>query len=267
MDFLKKNYEKVLLGVVLLGLAVAVAFLPFKIASEKQKLEDMRNTLIHPKVKPLTNLDLTMPDAVLKRTATPGTVDFSTPNKVFNPLLWQKTADGRLIKADDTNIGVNAVVITRMVPLYLKLTLNEVTTTDSGVRCKLGIENENALNLRDRRKEKYCKVGDKNETFALREAKVAPNNPTNVTVVLELNDTAQRVEVTREQPYRRVDGYMVDLKYGPENKTWNARRVGAVLTFNGEEYNIVAITENEVVLSAKSNSKKWTIKYSASATP
>ena len=44
MDFLKKHYEKVLLGVVLLGLAVAVAFLPFKIASEKQKLEDMRNS-------------------------------------------------------------------------------------------------------------------------------------------------------------------------------------------------------------------------------
>ena len=58
MDFLKKHYEKVLLGVVLLGLAVAVAFLPFKIASEKQTLEDMRNQLIHPKVKPLTNLDL-----------------------------------------------------------------------------------------------------------------------------------------------------------------------------------------------------------------
>ena len=84
-------------------------------------------------------------------------------------------------------------------------------------------------------------------------------------VVLELNDTGQRVTVTKEQPFRRVDGYMVDLKYAPENKTWTNRRVGASLSFNGEEYNIVAITENEVVLSAKSNQKKWTIKYSASA--
>lgn len=267
MDFLKKNYEKVLLGVVLLGLAVAVAFLPFKIASEKQKLEDMRNTLIHPKVKPLTNLDLTVPDTVLKRTATPNLVDFAAPNKVFNPLLWQKTSDGRLIKVDDTNIGVNAVVVTRMVPLYLKLTLDDVTTMDSGTRCKIGVENEATLNLRDRKKQKYCKVGDKNETFALREVKVAPNNPTNVTAVLELNETGQRLEITREQPFRRVEGYMVDLKYAPESKTWTARRVGAQLNFNGEEYNIVAITENEVVLSAKSNSKKWTIKYSASPTP
>jgi hypothetical protein len=57
------------------------------------------------------------------------------------------------------------------------------------------------------------------------------------------------------------------LKYAPETKTWTNRRVGASLSLNGEDYNIVAITENEVVLSAKSNQKKWTIKYSVSAAP
>ena len=44
MDFLKKHYEKVMLGVVLLGLAVAVAVLPFMIASEKEKLEEMKSS-------------------------------------------------------------------------------------------------------------------------------------------------------------------------------------------------------------------------------
>ena len=267
MDFLKKHYEKVLLGVVLLGLAVAVAFLPFKIVSEKQKLEDMRNQLIHPKVKPLTNLDLSLPDKVLKQAAAPGVVDFSPPNKLFNPMPWQKAADGRLIKADAANIGPNAFVITKLVPLYLKLTLDEVTVTDSGVRCKIGVENQTFLNLRERRKQKYCKLGDKNEVFAVREIKAAPDNPTNVTVVLELSDTRQRADLTPDQPFRRTEGYMVDLKYAPEPKTWTARRVGASLSFNGEEYNIVAITENEVVLSAKSNSKKWTVKHIVSAAP
>jgi hypothetical protein len=265
MDFLKKNYEKVLLGLVLLGLAVAVAFLPFKITSEKQTLEDMRNRLINPKVKPLTNLDLTMPDAVLKRVAAIPAVDFSAPNKLFNPMPWQKAADGHLIKVDATNIGPNAVAITKMVPLYLKLTLNDVTTMESGTGCKIGIENQAAVKLQDRKKEKYCKVGDKNEIFVVRDIKVAPDNPTNATVVLELDDTAQRVTLTRDQPFRRVDGYTVDLKYAPEAKTWTSRRVGAALSFNGEDYNIVAITENEVVLSAKSNQKKWTIKSSAGA--
>jgi hypothetical protein len=267
MDFLKKHYEKVLLGVVLLGLAVAAAFLPFKIASEKQKLEELRNQYMPKKVKPLTNLDLTLPDSVLKRTAVPAMVDFSLPNRLFNPMPWQKAADGHLIKVEAANIGPNAVAITKMVPLYLRLKLNDVTTTDAGARCKVGVENDAAVNLKDRKKEKYCKVGDKNETFVLRDIKTSPDDPTNATVVLELNDTGQRVTVTKDQLFQRVEGYMVDLKYAPESQTWPRRRVGASLSFNREDYNIVVITENEVVLSAKSNQKKWTINYKATAAP
>ena len=221
-----------------------------------------------PKVKPLTNLNLSLPDSVLKRVATPASIDFSAPHKLFNPLPWQKAADGHFIKADATNVGPNAVTITKMTPLYLKLTLDSVTLLDTGPRYVIGIENEAAPNLRDRKKtQKYCSLNTKNETFTLRDVKAPADNPTNVTVVLELNDTRQRAEVGKDQPFRRVDGYMVDLKYAPENKTWTGRRIGAALSFNGADYNIVAITENEVVLSAKSNQKKWTIRYSASAAP
>jgi hypothetical protein len=92
MDLLKKHYEKVLLGVVLLGLAVGVGFLPFKIASEKQKLEDLTITLIHPNVKPLTNQDLTLPESVLKRVATRTELDFGPPNRLFKPMVWPTAA-------------------------------------------------------------------------------------------------------------------------------------------------------------------------------
>jgi hypothetical protein len=268
MDFLKKHYEKVLLGVVLLGLAVAVVFLLLKIPSEKQKLEDMRNTLINRPVKPLTNLDLALPEDMLKRMATPAMIDFSAPNKLFNPMPWQKAVDGRLIRSDTTNVGPNAVTITKLTPLYLKLTLDSMTVLETGTRYVIGIEKEAAPNPRDRSKtQKYCSLNTKNETFTLRDVKTAPDDPTNVTAVLELNDSRQRVEVAKDRPFRRIDGYMVDLKYAPESKTWTARRVGAEISLNGEAYNIVAITENEVVLSAKSNQKKWTVKYTASAAP
>ena len=268
MDFLKKHYEKVLLGVVLLGLAVAVAFLPFKIASDKQDLENKRNQLIHPKVNELTNLNLTAEEAILKRMVVPAKVDFSPPNKLFNPMPWQKAADGHLIKVDATNVGPNAVTVTKMTPLYIELTLDSVTALDTGTRYVIGIKREAALNPRDRPKtQKYCSLNTKNEIFTLRDVKAPPDNPTNVTVVLELNDTKQRVEVAKDQPFRRIDGYMVDLKYAPENKTWTSRRIGASLSFNGEDYKIVAIPENEVVLSAKSNQKNWTVKYSPSAAP
>ena len=143
-----------------------------------------------------------------------------------------------------------------------------MTVLETGTRYVIGIEKEAAPNPRDRSKtQKYCSLNTKNETFTLRDVKAAPDDPTNVTAVLELNDSRQRVEVAKDRPFRRIDGYMVDLKYAPESKTWTARRVGAELSLNGELYNIVAITENEVVLSAKSNQKKWTVKYTASAAP
>lgn len=42
-------------------------------------------------------------------------------------------------------------------------------------------------------------------------------------------------------------------------KTWNNQRVGATLRFGNEDYIIVAITENEIVVLAKSNQKKTPI--------
>jgi len=269
MDFLKKHYEKVLLGVVLLGLAVAVAFLPFKIASERQKLDDLRQQF-RPNVKLLTNLDLSAPENLLKRVAMRADVDFSAPNRLFNPMVWQKAPDGHLIKVDASNIGPNALAVTNRKELDLVITLDDVTVTDSGTRYRIGVKKEASANPKDWAKtQKYCKLGDKNDTFAVRDAKAAADNPTNVTLTLELNDTGQLVKISKEKGFKRADGYTVDLRYPPESKVFPSnRRVGQTLAFNGEDYNIVAITTNEVVLSAKSNQKKTTVKYSvAPATP
>jgi hypothetical protein len=78
---------------------------------------------------------------------------------------------------------------------------------------------------------------------------------------LEVAGTEGNVSITRSKPFKRVDGYMADLKYPPETKTWLKRRVGDKLVFAGEEYNIVAINENEVVMSAPSG-KKTTVRMS-----
>ena len=123
--------------------------------------------------------------------------------------------------------------------------------------------------------QKYCKVGSTNETFLVREVRASPDNPTNATLILELSNPGksadlrrERVEVSKDKPFKRIDGYMLDLKYPPETKTFPpGRRVGALLSFNGEDYNIFAITENEIVLLAKSNQQKWPVKYNVSAGP
>ena len=48
LEPLKKHYEKVLLGVVLLGLLVAVVLLPVILSQERKKLEDIRTVEIQP---------------------------------------------------------------------------------------------------------------------------------------------------------------------------------------------------------------------------
>src|SRR5262249_1204168 len=110
MDFLKKHYEKLILGIVLLGLVVAAGFIPFKVASERKELEEKRSSLIQRVVKPLTNLDLTVSQTSLKRAAEPAAVNFSAPHRLFNALPWQKTVSGQLIKYDDSHIGPKAVM-------------------------------------------------------------------------------------------------------------------------------------------------------------
>jgi len=265
MDFIKKHYEKVLLGVVLVGLAAAVVFLQFLVSSEQAKLTDLTTTVLNPKVKPLTNLDLTIIDAALKRAAAPATIDLGPPNRLFNPMPWQKSVDGRLIPSQ--KVGPTAVTVTNISPLYLRLTLDSVTPSDSGPKYVIGIEKQAAPNAAQRtKKQAYSSLNPptKNETFTMVEVKGKPEDPTQI--IVQLNDTTERAVITKDKPFTRVDGYMADLRYDPEKKSWPDKRMGAVLPFNGEDYKIVAINSSEVVLSAP-NQKKWTIKYSQTAAP
>jgi hypothetical protein len=145
-----------------------------------------------------------------------------------------------------------------------------VTVSDSGPKYVIGIEKQAAATSGQRNKrQSLCSMNppSKNETFTMLEVKGKPEDPSQI--VVQLNDTGEKAVITKEEPFRRVDGYMADLHYDPEKKTWAKRRVNSLppLSLNGEEYNIVAINRNEVVLSAKLNGKKWPIKANSTAAP
>ncbi|HLH55992.1 MAG TPA: hypothetical protein VKY92_20485 [Verrucomicrobiae bacterium] len=267
MDFLKKHYEKIVLGVVLILLAVAVALLPFFISSEKDKLDQMKSQVLHPKVTPLTNLDLSTAEQAIKRLASPAVIDFGPPNRLFNPMPWQKAADGHLILRE--SVGPQRIVVTNITPLYLVLSLDSVTMSDSGPKYVIGIEKQaDPIASHRTKRQSLCSTNPptKNETFTMVDVKGKPDDPS--AIVVQLNDTGDKAVITKDQPFRRVDGYMADLYYDLEKKPWFRRRVNSgPLSFNGEEYNIVAINQNEVVLSAKVNGKKWAIKATPTAAP
>lgn len=263
MQFLKKNYEKILLGIVLLGLVVAVAFLPFLVAGEKQKLADVENKIISTHVDPLPAPDLTRAEELLKRSTAQIDFDLSTSNKVFNSTRWQKNQNGTIFP-NPPGQEIQKLKITRIAPLYLTLTLESVfvpASTDLPVRYGIGVVQEaaSAPNRRGKRTIS-ASLNDKKDLFVIRSAQGPTENPTNV--VLELTDTGETVSLAKDRPFKRVDGYLADLTYPPEpNKNFLSRRVGDMISFAGETYKIIAIAQDGVVLSAQSNQKKWPIKF------
>jgi len=261
MDFVKKHYEKILLGVVLLSLVGALVFLPFWIKYDSEVLEATRKGITSQKVEPLSPLDLTEQSNVIQRLQSPYELDFETTNRLFNPVEWQRAKSGSLIKIESgKEVGPQAVVITRTAPLYFILTLDSVETNESGARYIIGVERQTAAKQWQRAKRQhYASIGDKNEAFTIVAVKGPPDNPTQL--ILRLTDTGESATLSKDKPFRRIDGYMADLKYAPEGKSWQDQRVNDVLKFAGDDYIIVAINKNEVVLSAKSNQKKTTLTY------
>jgi len=255
MDFIKKHWEKVLLGVVLVGLAVAVAFLPLKIMSERESLAKTRDTILNPQIKELPPVDFGKATAALGRASAQVTLDFTTGHRLFNPVLWQKTTDGRPLKVQSgKEIGPAAVEVLKTEPLYLIVSFDNVVTNDLGARYAIGVERQSAPRASDRRKRQtYASVDTKTDHFTLTKVVGPPENPE--ALILDVVGTEQPVTLTRAKPYRRVDGYLADLRYPPENLTRLKQRVGDRLAFAGEIYNIVAINESDVVLSAPSGKK------------
>lgn len=264
MQFLKKNYEKILLGIVLLGLVVAVAFLPFLVGGEKDKLNEVENKIISTRVDPLPAPDLSRAEELLKRNASQVDLDLATSNKLFNPTRWQKNQNGTIFP-NPPGEEIKKLKITRIAPLYLTLTLENVfvpSSPDLPVRYGIGITQEAAPALNRRGKHTVsASVNEKKDIFIIRAVQGPPDNPTNL--VVELTDTGETASVSKDHPFKRIDGYVADLSYPPEpaKNSMPNLRVGATISFAGETYKIIAIAQDGVVLSAQSNQKKWPIKF------
>jgi hypothetical protein len=266
MDFVKKHYEKILLGFVLLGLVGALVFLPFMIANDQDNLRRYKEGIIHGKVTPLPAVDLAQDAKALEQVQSPYKLDFSTTNKLFNSVPWLRKADGTLIKGSQAD--VSAAVVTKITPLYLVLTLDSIETNDLGARYAISMERQAAALPAQRvKKQHYVSVGEpvgeKNNGFVIKAVSGSPADPKTMKLVLQLMDTGESATLTKDKPFQRVDGYTADLKYEIDKpaKTWSGQRVGAVLKFAGDDYIIVAIDQGAVILKARSNDKKTPLSY------
>ncbi|HEV2453856.1 MAG TPA: hypothetical protein VGY98_06320 [Verrucomicrobiae bacterium] len=262
MSFIKKHYEKVLLGAVLLGLFAALLLLPIKIAADKAATQATKENIIHTPPKPLPPLDMSLENGSLSRVQSAYGLDFETTNRLFNPMKWQKTSDGHWFPIKYGNeVGPEAVQVAKIIPLYFVLRLDSVEAANqfSAARYVVSIERQDAPIAPQRRPRKhYLSVGDKDADLSL----ISATGPAdNQQLLLQVIATGEQVTVSKTKSFQEVIGYAADLKYPPQNKTWYDQRVGAMINLSGADYKVVVIDQNEVVISAQANQKKTTLQY------
>lgn len=265
MEFLKKNYEKVLLAVVLIGGTIVACLLPMIISSKRADLDNMIvNTVPH--VKELPKLDMTLEDTALQRQQGSFALDFTTKHNLFNPVTWKKEADGRLLKEVSGNEeGPEALEVTNIKPLLLEIKL----TGPSAAGYSLSIQRDAAPREDLRHRSSFISREHNTDMLTLLDVKGPTNQPTQL--VFEWNEAGDMkgdtITVGPDKPFRKIEAYSADLKYSPENKAWSNQRVNSQLSFANAKYKIVAISPTNVVVLAESNNKKTTRPFLASNQP
>ncbi len=261
MEFLKKHYEKIILSVVLLGLAVAAALLPIMVSRERSALAELDISIKKTPPKQLKLLDLTTNEAVLGRLQKPSALNLVGEHNLFNPVQWQRRSDGTLFPIrTGREIGPSALSVVKFSPLYLKIEYDGQTGTPDAPQFRFKIVRE-AARRSDQRvptTRSVPSVGSKNDVFMVKDMKPRESP---VDFVLELAEDKQQIAVSRDKPFSQVAGYLVDLRYDPEKVSFVAKRLGDTLIFAGDTNKIVAITETNVTVRATSNDKRTTIAY------
>lgn len=262
-ELLQQHYEKAVLGLAIAALVVSGLML----ASQKQSEEEALNSYIvnvsQRKAFQYTNIQWSAYYEALAKATNPVVLDFTKPrlHNLMGPVKWQRRPDGTLLKVETgTEVGPEALRITRIAPLMLTVALDKVSGTNGFF---ISVTREGATNVALRRKlQSYVTPGGKDRmgTFMLKEVKGTATEPE---LVLELADTGDRATLNKDTPFTREDGYKVDLSYPPENRTFSEKRQNESITIAGEDYNIIAIAKNEIVLSARSNNKRTTLRYNA----
>jgi hypothetical protein len=261
MQFFKKNYEKVILGVVVLAALVLVASLPFMVSSEKQKLTEQVNTVITNKPTPLLPLNLSKEDDFINRAHNSISLNLDKPHKIFNSVRWQLKNNAPY--RNPAGEELDKLLVTKTTPLYEIYSLTGVSVSPGlPTHYGIGITHQAADTVARRNtRTTYAVMNQTTNNFTVVAAEGPEEEPTSVTLLL--SDTGQRVVITKDKPFERIEGYTADLVYQPDNKQFPGRRKSdaSSICFANECYKIVDITEREVVLLQLSNQKIWTKEF------
>ena len=263
MEFLKKHYEKIVLCVVLLGLAGAVLWM--KSAIEKARLQVPETSGgPPPRTAPPVPLDLSNDQQALAQITNRPTVVLSGEHNTFNPVTWKRKSNGDLIKVIKT--GPDALIVTNFVPRYTIISYVRAAEGPTPVYV-FSVQRDLDLNQPNSTKAKteFVSMTKKKSRLVLlvRGIKGAENEPSEIN--LEITDTGDtNVWVSTNSPYKHVESHLADLKYDPELLTMLKKKVKDEISLDSEPYIIVEITNNAVRVQSRRTTKVTEIKWTKS---
>jgi hypothetical protein len=268
MEFLKRHYEKIILCLVLLGLASAAVWMRTAIERIREQVVSTPEPTPTPRRRPgagagattatLAPIDLSTDMVTLAQITNPPAISLAGEHNLFDPVTWKRKSDGTLIKVLKT--GSDALTVTNITKLYTVLSYDHPGTAGSGVYV-MAIQQHSDPRNPARKRTEYAKKDEKTTSglYRIREVKGDPDDPSELD--LELMANAQIVPVTKDKPYEWVDSCLADLRYEPESKTFSKVRVNEPLTLDGEPYKVVEITTNAVRIQFNRTTKITEIKW------
>jgi hypothetical protein len=263
MDFLKKHYEKVILSIVLVLLAVAAAYLPIRVAAVNKDIE----TEV-PRVSPKEFVpnDISTNIATLNRAQRKSSLKLSnSEHNLFNPVGWVKSKDGNLAKDPYYGRkGPAALLVSEIDPLFFEVTYERMVQDRGEIKYYFGVKREADSKKKNRRLvTRAIRLREKNDIFILKEVKGDPTRPEGF--VIDLLADNREILVSSTEPYSEIAGYTADLVYPPESgKKFNTKRRGDKITIAKKSYEVVVVQAAEVVLKDSKTTKQTTIRANAS---
>jgi hypothetical protein len=266
MEYLKRHYEKIVLSVVLLLLTGAAGYLIFEVNRTRGELQAKERTINEGSPKKLKPIDATRYQKLLERGTTVELADLGKVHHVFNPVTWVRKPNGDIIKVQSGNeIGLRAVVVTKISTLNLVLDM-VVTGTPEKPTYSVGLTREHAVLPANRKRiTRTATVGNKSTIepgLAITLKEVKGTYP-DVELVIDLvtGEETQTVTLAKGRGFTKPMVYLVDLRYPPDNVSYQGKREGEKVPIAGDDVLIQSLKRNEVTLVIPTSQMRVTIPY------
>jgi len=262
----RQHYEKLVLTAGLLILAAAVWFLYSASVAEREKIREIPKGFEGRKTKLVQPANLAEFNVAIKQVENPPALDLAREHHLFNPVQWQSRSGSQWIKIKSSDdVGPRAMAATSIEPIYLWVVYGypalSGTAPDQTVNgYTMYTTNEMFARGHAKRLLRSYMFTGTNSTpapFWIREVKGDLKEPTEI--LAEMKDGGDKFSFAPGKPYSRVLAYEAETLYKPSGRKYTGLRKGVSLDIDGQNYKIVDILPNQVVLSDDSNGKQYSI--------